>query len=70
MRRQRGAELGQFRGILHGRMVARVAIAGSISTNRCAPQVLIATRDLADITPRVDANRVAAQDWAVGRISR
>ena len=35
-----------------------------------APQVLIATRDLADITPRVDANRDAAQDWAAGRVSR
>ena len=34
------------------------------------PEVLIATRDLADISPRVDANRAAAQDWAVGRVSR
>ena len=33
-------------------------------------QVLIATRDLADITPRVDANRAAAQEWAAGRVSR
>lgn len=34
------------------------------------PQVLLATRDLADITPRVDASRVAAHDWVVGRVSR
>ncbi len=30
------------------------------------PQVLIATRDLADATPKVDASRVAAQSWVVG----
>lgn len=30
------------------------------------PQVLIATRDLADATPRVDANRVAAKSWVTG----
>jgi PilZ domain len=34
------------------------------------PDMLIATRDLADVTPGVDANRVAARDWAVGRVSR
>ena len=30
------------------------------------PQVLIATRDLADSTPRVDESRVAAKSWVVG----
>lgn len=35
-----------------------------------SPQVLIATRDLADTTPRVDASRVAARDWVVGRVTR
>ncbi|MEO6717787.1 MAG: PilZ domain-containing protein [Novosphingobium sp.] len=30
------------------------------------PQVLIATRDLADANPRVDTNRVAAKAWVTG----
>ena len=30
------------------------------------PRVLIATRDLADASPRVDARRVAARDWVSG----
>ena len=30
------------------------------------PQVLIATRDLADATPKVDSNRVAAKSWVTG----
>jgi hypothetical protein len=30
------------------------------------PQVLIATRELADATPRVDSNRVAARSWVTG----
>jgi hypothetical protein len=34
------------------------------------PQVLIATRDLADATPPVDASRVAARNWAVGLVNR
>lgn len=34
------------------------------------PQVLIATRDIADVTPRVDAGRAAAHDWVAGRVSR
>jgi len=32
--------------------------------------VLIATRDMADATPRTDARRVAAEDWVAGRVSR
>ena len=32
------------------------------------PQILIATRDLADTTPRVDSNRVAAKGWVTGVI--
>ena len=31
------------------------------------PQVLIATRDLADASPKVDSNRVAAQSWVTGQ---
>lgn len=34
------------------------------------PGVLIATRALVDSTPRVDAIRVAARDWAIGLINR
>jgi hypothetical protein len=34
------------------------------------PNVLIATRDMADITPRTDARRIAAEDWVAGRVSR
>ena len=34
------------------------------------PNMLIATRDLADATRKVDARRTAAQDWATGRLSR
>ena len=34
------------------------------------PNVLIATRDLADAAPRGDARRLAAQEWATGRINR
>ena len=30
------------------------------------PQVLIATRDLSDATPKVDASRVAARAWVTG----
>lgn len=30
------------------------------------PAVLIATRDLADASPRVDPRRVAARDWVAG----
>ncbi len=30
------------------------------------PQILIATRDLADATPKVDASRVAARSWVTG----
>jgi hypothetical protein len=30
------------------------------------PHVLIATRDLADATPRVDSSRVAAKAWVTG----
>ena len=32
------------------------------------PHVLIATRDLADATPKVDSSRVAARAWAIGGI--
>lgn len=34
------------------------------------PNLLIATRDLADATRKVDARRTAAEDWATGRVSR
>lgn len=34
------------------------------------PQVLIATRDLADATPRQDPGRMAASEWVNGRALR
>ena len=34
------------------------------------PKVLIATRDLADAAPRVDAGRLAARDWVAGLANR
>jgi hypothetical protein len=34
------------------------------------PDALLATRDIADITPWVDSNRVAVRDWVVGRVNR
>lgn len=34
------------------------------------PQVLLATRDLADRTPHIDSGRLAARDWATGRVNR
>jgi PilZ domain len=34
------------------------------------PHMLIETRDLADVTPRIDASRVAARNWAAGLVNR
>lgn len=34
------------------------------------PQVLIATRDLADATPRQDPGRLAAREWVSGQVMR
>ncbi len=34
------------------------------------PAVLLATRDMADATPVIDSSRVAAREWATGRVSR
>ena len=34
------------------------------------PQVLLATRDLADLAPRIDGNRVAVRDWVTGTVNR
>jgi hypothetical protein len=34
------------------------------------PHVVLDTRALADLSPRIDASRKAASDWASGRISR
>ncbi len=34
------------------------------------PNVLLATRDIADVTPPVDGSRTAARDWAIGYLNR
>lgn len=49
---------------------ARSGLCGLDFDTPLKPRELIATRDLADRTPRIDAGRTAARDWASGLVNR